>query len=388
VRIVLVANNYPAQQRPASEPSYTAIAQELGRRGHAVTAAACADPARPAREDMGGVDVIRGLARVVDTETSTGTIARSCRTLRGALKGSEPAIVLMGETTGLPAALLGVPGARAQWVDLGYDWPLTAFAASHPWWVHARGLRGMSRLSAKTLGAAIDPPDVGESRFLLWTHARWKELLVRGLPVQSAKVLRPGIDTRLFGFRDPQPVEGEFRLQYQGPMRRDGGLNALFLALQRLPGRVRLRIVAESTESSYLAELGELGRAAGVMDRVDVMPAAGEAQRLALLREAHAFVHSRESVEEFPRYALEAAAAGVPVLAARIRGQDDASWVWEAGSVGEFAAGNPGELADRASEILGQPDGVRRRSRLARRLVERRFGITYTVDQIEPLLAG
>ena len=397
MRIVLVATTYPARQRPASEPSYTAIAQELARRGHDVTVLAAAESDLPLREDIAGVRVLRSLTTVDASETSTGIVAKSCRAVRQALKGREPPTVLMGDTTGLPAAVLGVSGARSLWVDLGYDWPLTAFAASHPWWTHARSLSGMARLKAKGLGAAIDPPDVGESHFLVWSRARWKDLLVRGLPVQSARVLRPGIDTRLLSYREPLPCESEFRLQYQGPMRRDGGLSALFLALQRLPERVRLRIVAESMEASYLAELAELGRAAGVMDRVDVMPAAGEAQRLALLREAHAFVDSRETSAEFPRYALEAAAAGVPVLAARASSpggvrpppaaEAASEWTWGTGAVGEFPAGDPRELAACVEDLLAKPGAVARRTRLARKLVEGGFGITYTVDQVEPLLA-
>lgn len=385
MQIVVVANTYPAERRPASEPSYTAIAQELARRGHRVGALAGSAPGAAAREEIGGVSVVRELVVAEGPETRTAAVARACRALRGLLRGDEPSAVLFADATGLPAALLGVPPAGSLWVDLGHDWPLTAFAASHPWWTHALALRGMARLTARTLGAAIDPPDVQESGFVVWSETRWKELLVRGLPVQGAHVLRPGIDTRLFGYRAPATPTGEVRLQYQGPLRRDGGLNAVFLALQRLPERVRLRIVAESTEASYLAELGELGRAAGVMERVDVTPAAGEAQRLALLREAHVFVHSSESAEEFPRYALEAAAAGVPVVAARTSAAE-AAWPWGARAVLEFPAGNPGELAARIDEVLGTPREASERPRLARQLVESRFGVTYTVDQLEPRL--
>lgn len=387
MHIVVVANTYPTERRPASEPSYTALAQELARRGHRVTALVCAADGAAAREDVGGVSVARRLPAAAADETRTSVVARACRALREELRGAERTAVLFTDATDLPAALLAVPPAASVWVDLGYDWPLTAFAASHPWWVHALALRGLARVSARALGAAIEPPDVLQSSFVAWNRARWKDLLLRGLPVQAAHVLRPGIDTRLFGYRAPVCGEGEIRLQYQGPLRRDGGLNAVFLALQRLPRRVRLRIVAESTEASYLAELGELGRAAGVMDRVDVIPAAGEAQRLALLREAHVFVDSRETPEEFPRYAFEAAAAGVPVVAAR--GLDAAApWPWADRAVLEFPAGDPRLLASRVAELVDSPATATDRSRIARRLVEARFGATYSVDQLEPLLAG
>ena len=388
MQIVVVANSYPAERRPASEPSYTAIAQELARRGHGVTAVTCAEPGRAGREEISGVRVVRTLVRVDAAETSAATIARACRALRQEIRGRERVVVLFADAGDLPAALLSVPSRGALWVDLGYDWPLTGFAVSHPWWTNALALRGMARLTAKALGAAIDPPDVQEAAFVVWNEARWKELLVRGLPVQSAHVLRPGVDTRLFAYRPPETGDGEIRLQYQGPLRRDGGLNAVFLGLQRLPARVRLRIVAESTEASYLAELGELGRAADVMDRVDVMPAVAEAQRLALLREAHVFVHSRETAEEFPRHALEAAAAGVPVVAARVHGEDRAAWIWGSGAVSDFPAGDPRLLAARVEEILSQPDAAAERTRAARRIVESRFGVSYAADQLEPLLGG
>jgi glycosyltransferase involved in cell wall biosynthesis len=389
LHIVVVANTYPSQRRPASEPSYTALAQELARRGHVVSALACAEEGQAAHEEIGGVHVVRALERVSATDTRDAVVARACRALRKLMK-REPggAVVVFADAGDLPAALLGVPEPGRGWVDLGYDWPLTGFAASHPWWAHALTLGGMARLKARTLGAAIEPPDVQSYGFLLWRRERWEELLVRGLPVQSAKVLRPGVDTHLFGYRDPAPTDDEVRLQYQGPLRREGGLNALFLALQRLPSQVRLRIVAESTEASYLAELGELGRAAGVMERVDVTPAPGEAQRLSLLREAHVFVHAFESADAFPRYALEAAAAGVPVVAARVTGAEADDWPWGEGAAQEFPAGDPNSLATCLRQVLERPREAVARARRARRLVEDRYGVRYSVDQLEPLLDG
>jgi glycosyltransferase involved in cell wall biosynthesis len=386
VHIVFVTATYPALTRRASEPSYTSLARECVRRGHRVTVLAAASDGARERETLDGVAVIRALRASTNEELRVGSVGAQCRALRSAVRGGD-AVVVFADADGLPPALLGVAPDTRRWVDLGSDWALRGFAASHPWWKWSESAGGMARLSAKAVGAVIERPDARDCGFLSWKRSRWEELLSRGVPVASASVLRPGIDTGVFSFK-PRPLgDGEIRLQYQGPLRRVGGLNAVFLALNSLPERVRLRIVAESTESSYLAELAELGRAAGVTGRVEVVPAAGEAQRLPLLRSAHVFVQSSESDEEFPRYALEAAAAGLPVLAARPESGEDHS-PWTDGAALRFPAGNPRELAEQISGCLAGPDLVERMTRSARVLVERGFGVVYSVNQLEPLLVG
>jgi len=74
------------------------------------------------------------------------------------------------------------------------------------------------------------------------------------------------------------------------------------------------------------------------------------------------------------------------VIAARLHGPDAGDWPWEPGSVLEFPAGDPRELAARVEELLGGNGTARSTARRARRLVEARFGVTYTVDQLEALL--
>jgi glycosyltransferase involved in cell wall biosynthesis len=382
VHIVLVATTYPAPSRLAAEPSYTSIARELARRGDSVTVVAGHGDGSPERETIDGVDVVRSLRPQVGDDLKVTSVASQCRALRSALRGHDDAVLLFADATGLPPALLGVSPETRRCVDLCVDWALTGYAASHPWWGWSGAAGGMARVSAKALGAVIERPDARNSQFLSWKKSRWEELLVRGVPVASAHVLSPGIDTSLFSYR-PEPIaDGDVRLQYQGPLRRDGGVNAIFLAMNSLPSRVRLRIVAESMEESYLAELAELGRAAGVTDRVEVVPAPGEAQRLSLLRSAAVFIQSSESVEAFPRYALEAASAGIPVVAAQPESGDDTG-PWEEGSALRFPTGNPRALAELVATCLGEPDAVARLTRDARRLVERRFGTVHTVDQLE-----
>ncbi len=385
MHIVLVSATYPAQSRPAAEPSYTAIARECVRRGHSVIAVAGSESGAVERETLDGVDVVRALQTSYAGDVKVGSIAAQCRALRSALRRGDDAVLLFGDATGVTPALLGVAPDVPRYVDIGYDWALTGFGASHPWWQWCASAGRMARVSAKALGAVIERPDARDAHFLAWKQSRWKELLGRGVPVAAARVLRPGIDTGLFSYAPSAIEDGEIRLQYQGPLRRVGGLNAIFLALNSLPARVRLRIVAEGAESSYLAELAELGRAAGVTDRVEVVPAAGEAQRLSLLRGAALFVHSSESGDAFPRYALEAASAGVPVVAAETESGDDVS-PWKPATALRFPAGNPRALAECVESCLAQPELVERLSRAGRILVERGFGVVYTVDRLESLL--
>jgi len=382
VHLVLVATTYPAPTRPAGEPSYTAIAREFVRRGNSVTVVAGSRDGAAERETLDGVDVLRLLRPRTADDLKVSSVAAQCRALRAALRANADSAIFYADAAGLPPALLGVSPETTRCVDLGYDWALTGYAASHPWWSWCLSAGGLARMSAKALGAVIDRPDARDCRFISWKQSRWEELLLRGVPIAAAQVLRPGVDTALFSYR-PEPItDGTLRLQYQGPMRRDGGLNAIFLAMNSLPERVRLRIVAESTESSYLAELAELGRAAGVTSRVEVVPAAGEAQRLSLLRSAAVFIQSSESADSFPRYALEAASAGVPVVAAQPEsGKDEGPW--EDGAALRFPAGNPRKLAEHVHTCLAEPDMVVRLTREARRLVERGFGVVHTVDQLE-----
>jgi glycosyltransferase involved in cell wall biosynthesis len=385
VHIVVVTTAYPPRSRQTAEPSYAAVAKECVRRGHAVTALCGRASGSPEREDVDGVDVLRRLGPVTSgADLSVTSVASQCRSLRGALRGRD-SVILFAEADGLPPALLGVAPEVPRWIDLCHDWVLTAFAASHPWWVWSAEAGGMARISAKALGAVIERPDARGSGFLSWKRARWEELLSRGVPVAAARVLRPGIDTAVFGFQ-PREIGGDtVRLQYQGPLRRDGGLNAVFLALNGLPERVRLRIVAESTEASYLAELAEVGRAAGVTGRVEVVPAANEAQRLPLLRSADVFVQSSESGQAFPRYALEAAAAGIPVVAARPESGEDIS-PWRGKSALRFPAGNPRALTECLESCLKSPELVTQMTRAARRMVEESLGVVYSADQLESLL--
>ncbi len=385
MQVVIVQAALPSERRRLSDPSYPAVAAELARRGHGVTLLVGAAPDKPEEELLGGVQVVRALAPREEPDLDAASVGRQCRALRRALRRQRDSVVLFADAAGLPPALLAVDGARARWIDLGYDWALSAFAGSHPWWTRWEGVGAFARLGARAAGAPIERPDARAARFVVFDEERWKSLLVRGLPVQSARVLTAGIDTRLFGYREPTiPTEGPVRLHHHGALRRSAGLNAVFLALQRLPERVCLRLVADATESSYLAELAEIGRAAGVTGRVEVVPAPTDARSVALLREAHVFVHAAEESDPFPRRALEAASCGVPVVAAS--GTGDA--VFAGGALGgTFAPGNPLQLTERVSELLAAPAEAVRRCAAARREVEARWGASYTADRIEPLLA-
>mgnify|MGYP002623577317 CR=1 FL=1 len=389
MRVVLVCSSFPASSRPAELPSYAAIAVELARRGEAVDvlclrAGGDEDEALPR-----GLRVHRRLRCAGDDGTSIGDVGHDCRALRRLLRGPPGTSVVFADAGGLSPALLRVAEGAPTVLDLSFDWAVAAFGAGHPWWRRCRELGAVERTLARAVGAETVAPDFRSFGFFVWHDARWKELLVRGLPVQSAKVLVAGVDTHVLRPRPEPPRGAQTTIVFHGSLTREGGLNAVFLALQGLPRTFRLRILARSSEDSYLAELAELGRAAGVTDRIEVVPSPGPAARAEILAAADVFVFPDERRSSFPRAALEAFAAGVPVVAARCP-RTGASLGGDAFEDGAnsllFPAGDPRSLAAAVTRLASDRALRDRLVERARHDAETRFGAPYSTDQLQSVL--
>ena len=103
-----------------------------------------------------------------------------------------------------------------------------------------------------------------------------------------------------------------------------------------------------------------------------------------LLAGAHVLVMASEEPEAFSRLVLEAFAVGTPVVGTTIGGTGE---VLREGDTGlTFAPGNARELSNQLLRLIAD-DALRARLvASARRLVEERYSLSFTVDQIEVLL--
>lgn len=390
LRIVMVVSRYPPHHEAAAERRAADLARELARRGHAVRVLTSAAATAPKRSEDGTVQVLRVLATGDDATRGLGSIGTDCRRLRAELRSAD--LLVLSHFTGLSAALLAVAQDFGHvCFDVASDWLAVVGSPHHPWYERWRppadgGRLGyqMKRASAeKLLGIPVRPVQVPFGRSWFWSRERWKRCLGVGLGVHASKVLEPGIDVRLFGYR-PQPIpDGPVRALFVDSIERAAGLHTAVLALGDLPGRVRLRIAGPVADEGYLFEAAELGRAAGSVDRIEIAAPITGAEMPAALAEADVLVFPREVPQRFPRRVLEAFSVGTPVIAALDDGASSEVLV-DGKTALTFAPGNAPQLARRLATLLGDGGLKDRLVATARRHVEAHFALAYSVDQIEP----
>src|SRR5262249_46347644 len=146
----------------------------------------------------------------------------------------------------------------------------------------------------------------------------------------------------------------------------------------------RLRAVGAVEDEEYLAEVAELARASRMLGRVEFGAPVPHSDVPALLADAHVLVFASEEPEPFSRLVLEAFAVGTPVVGTTIGGRGEVLREGETGLT--FAPGNSRELSNQLQRLVGDPALRDRLVRTARKLVEERYALSFTVDQIETLL--
>ena len=387
--IVLLVARYPPDHEAVAELRAAELARELARRGHAVHVLTSSD-GRTSTKDESGVRVERALSVGDDRTRGLGSIASDCRRLRSALNGAD--VLVVSHATGLPLALLAVAQDFGRTCfDVASDWLRDAGSPHHAWYERWRPPAGgatigyrMKRGSAeKMLGIPVRPVTVPFGRSWFWSRERWRRCLAAGLAVHGSTVLTPGVDVRRFGFA-PRPPPGEtVRVLFVDQVHRECGLRTVVLAVGDLPDRVRLRVAGKVKDAEYLYETAEIGRAAGSVDRIEIVPAVKLRALPDALHEADVVVHAAESPERFPRRVLEAWSCGTPVVAASSP-RESSEFFRDGENCLTFPPGNATALAERLRRLLSDEELRATLVARAREDVVRRFALSYTVDQIEP----
>lgn len=398
LRVVLVIARYPPHHLGGYELRCRDVARELARRGHAVTVLTSREGARGVEDDAGvrvvrrlhlHPDGIQGRAATLGFLFST---ASDCRRLRRESRAAD--VVAYWHQSGLSSALLAVKPRRGCGIvcDVSSDWLRDAAGTGGNWfriWEKPAGTAAkragkavLRALTGMLLRVPVRRPPFPPGRAYFTSEENKRAYVASGVAVEGAALIRSGIDLGLFRFAETRPP-GPAQILFLGRIKRRKGLHTLVLALGDVPG-ARLRAVGPVEEEEYLAEIAELARAAKVMDRIEFGAPVPHSDVPSLLAAAHVLVFASEEPEAFSRLVLEAFAVGTPVVGTPIGGTAEVLREGETGLT--FAPGNSRELSNQLKRLLGD-EGLRARLVAnARKLVETRYSLGFTVDQIEVLL--
>jgi glycogen synthase len=398
LRVLVVIARYPPHHVGGYELRCRDVARELVRRGHAVTVLTSRVGARGV-EDDGGVRVVRELHLWPDGVIGRGATAKfvlattsDCRRFRRERRRAD--VVAYWHQSGLTSALLAIRPRRGQGVlcDVSSDWLFDAAGTGGNWfriWEKRasagwkRAAKSGVRTFAALLGAPTRRPSFPPGRCYFTSAERRHAHAQRGVDVADAALIRSGIDLGLFRFRAERPAGGP-NILYLSRIKRWKGLHTVVLAMGDLPPKSRLRAVGAVEDEGYLGEVAELARAARVIDRIEFGAPVAHSDVPRLLADAHVLVFASEAPEPFSRLVLEAFAVGTPVVGTTIGGTGEVLREGETGLT--FAPGNSRELSNQLLRLLGDPALRDRLVANARRLVEERYALGFTVGQIETLL--
>jgi glycogen(starch) synthase len=176
-------------------------------------------------------------------------------------------------------------------------------------------------------------------------------------------VIRNGIDAARWPFAARRPRTGPAELLYLGRLEYEKGVHDVIAALPRIrrthPGTT-LTIAGEGTQQDWLIEQARKHR---VLKAIRFVGHLDHAALLALLHRADAAVLPSH-YEPFGLVALEAAAAGTPLVTSNIGGLGEAVINGQTGV--SWPPRDVAALASAVRTVLDDPDAAQRRARAAR----------------------
>jgi glycosyltransferase involved in cell wall biosynthesis len=399
LNVVIVIARYPPHHLGGYELRCRDVARELARRGHAVTVLTSREGARGVENDD-GVRVVRRLHLypdgIVGRAQTLGFLfatASDCRRLRRVSRKAD--VVAYWHQSGLSSALLAVKPRRGCGVlcDVSSDWLRDSAGTGGNWfriWEKApatgakRAAKAVLRVFTGLLfRVPVRRPPFPPGRAYFTSEENKRAYVASGIAVLDAALIRSGIDLGLFRFKADRPPG--VQILYLSRIKRWKGLHTVVLALGDLPPGTRLRAVGAVEDEGYLGEVAELARAAGVTDRIEFGAPVPHSAVPDLLGQAHVLVFASEEPEPFSRLVLEAFAVGTPVVGTTIGGTGEVLHEGETGLT--FAPGNSRELSNQLQRLLRDPALCDRLVKNARKLVEESYALSFTVGQIETLLA-
>ncbi|MBM7460248.1 glycosyltransferase family 4 protein [Rhodococcus coprophilus] len=184
-----------------------------------------------------------------------------------------------------------------------------------------------------------------------------------GPDLPQISVIRNGIDITTWSYRERAPRSGPPRLLYVGRLEYEKGVQDAIAALPRIrrfhPGTT-LVVAGEGTQSDWLREQARVHRVARSVSFVGNLD---HTELLGWLHTADAIVLPSR-YEPFGIIALEAAAAGTPLVASTAGGLGEAV---VHGSTGlSFPPGDVAALTSAVRETLDDPAAAQERARAAR----------------------
>ncbi|MCE9636390.1 MAG: glycosyltransferase family 4 protein [Planctomycetes bacterium] len=399
--IVVVIAQYPPHHRGGYELRCRDICREMVKRGHRVTVLTSREGARGVEDDH-GVRVVRALHLWPDGVLGTSAVlhfvrtsASDCRKLRRELRRTRADALAFWHQSGLTSALLAVQPPRGCGIlcDVSSDWLVDAATTGGNWfriwekssttWWKALG-KSAVRAIAGVLGAPVTRPPFPPGRAYFTSADRKRRNIEAGVHVESAALIRSGIDLESFRFLKDRSAPSTRTVLFIVRIKRRKGLHTAVLALGYLPADVHLRVVGAVEDEGYAAEVGDLIRKTGLGARVRLGSPVSHDEIADLLRDAHVLAFCSEEPEAFSRLVLESFACGTPVVGTTIGGTGEVLIEGETGLT--YPPGNARALADQLRRMF---DDAPLRERLvanARELVESKYAIGFTVQQIEALL--
>jgi len=205
-------------------------------------------------------------------------------------------------------------------------------------------------------------------------------LVYNGVDVKDGDERRQAALRKKLGIRDEDIVAGVVGKIYEGKGQREALQAAASLA-PRYP-RLKWLIVGAVRDERYARGLSELVRAAGIADRIRFT---GYHPDLVDLLKIMTVVVIPSVVESFGRVALEAMAAGVPVVAVRAGGLPEIVAHGENGFLAETR--DPANIAGMLDFVLRNPDKAKRAAENGLKTVRDKFTVERQVRGVESVLA-
>jgi glycosyltransferase involved in cell wall biosynthesis len=208
--------------------------------------------------------------------------------------------------------------------------------------------------------------------------SRFTQLLLETHGVEAERIahVEPGLDLETFA----APARGGAGLLYVGRLAPEKGIEVLLEALRALPA-ARLRLAGDGPLRAGLERRAE-ERAPGRVEFLGFLDRSGVAAALAC---ADALVLPSLAMEVAPFALLEAAAAGVPVVASAVGGVPE--WVADGETGWLTPPGDAAALAETLAAALARPRRAREAGARARQIARARFDPELHCGRLERLYA-
>jgi glycogen(starch) synthase len=214
-----------------------------------------------------------------------------------------------------------------------------------------------------------------------------RKAMAQGIPVNGAKVIHSGVDTREFSFTP----RGRFGSPLQfilpgGIVPRKGQIDGVKLLAELRERGIdgSMIIVGKTWSDSYYRELTDEIKRLQLENRVQLMPMITQAELAGLYHKADICFFPSYQTAGFSRVPLEAMACGCIVISYGNEGSDEIIRDRHSGFL--VPPADYDSVVDVVKKLVSKPDSIRDITAAARMEVESRFPMQGYVDEIEEFL--